>query len=228
MSEALSDTPGMLGSEMTRIPTPGAPAGPGAVAADPDDASDAALMAATRDGCRRSFALLVDRYKDPLVAYLARLTGSPDRAEDLAQEAFLRLYRSTGRYDERGRLQGLLYSIAANLLRSEERRRRRWRTLLPFLAPATTSNGFHLDEPAGERRVLQREIRHQLQAAVAELPLRFRVPLVLFEVEEWPYADIAAHLGVSEGTVKSRIHRARQRLKTSLEPYWNEGNAVHG
>jgi RNA polymerase sigma-70 factor (ECF subfamily) len=181
-------------------------------------------MAATRDGCRRSFGVLVDRYKDALVAYLARLTGSADRAEDLAQEAFLRLYLNAPRYDERGRLQGLLYAIATNLLRSEERRRRRWRLLMPFLASPTTSNGFDLEEPLGERRVLQQEMGVQLQQAIAELPLRYRVPLVLYEVEEWSYADIAAHLVVSDGTVKSRIHRARQRLKQRLTPYWNEGS----
>lgn len=188
--------------------------------------SDAELMARARRGDRDAFGQVVARYGDALVAYLARLTGSRERAEDLAQDAFLRLYRAAPRYRERGRLAAFLYRIATNLLRSEERRRRRWRTLLPFLAPTTTSNGFHLDEPSGERRVLQREVQHQLQAAVAALPLRFRVPLVLFEVEEWSYADIAGHLGCSPGTVKSRIHRARQRLKQRLEPYWNEGNAV--
>lgn len=193
----------------------------------PDSADDAALMAAVRDGCRQSFAVLVDRYKDPLVRYCTRLCGSHERAEDLAQEAFLRLYQNRHRYAEQGRLQGLLYSMAVNLLRSEDRRRRTWRTLLPFLAPSTTSNGFHLDgEPLGERRVLQRELGHQLAAAVAELPLKYREPLVLYEVEEWSYADIASHLECREGTVKSRIHRARQRLKERLAPYWNEGNAV--
>jgi len=196
--------------------------------AAPDVATDAELMAATRDGCRHSFGVLVDRYKDALVGYLARLTGSPDRAEDLAQDAFLRLYQSAGRYDERGRLQGLLYAIATNLLRSEERRRRRWRLLMPFLAPPTTSNGFDLEEPLGERRVLQRELGAQLQAAIAELPLRYRVPLVLYELDEWSYADIANHLEVSDGTVKSRIHRARRKLKEKLTPYWNEGSDEHG
>lgn len=185
--------------------------------------TDAELMAATRDGCRRSFGVLVDRYKDPLVGYLTRLTGSPERAEDLAQEAFLRLYQNADGYDERGRLQGYLYTIAGNLLRSQERRRRVWNTLLPFLAPPTTSNGFHLEEAAGERRVLQRELGRELARALAELPLHYRVPLVLYEIEEWSYDDIAEHVGCRPGTVKSRLHRARQRLQKALAPYWNEG-----
>lgn len=188
----------------------------------PPTATDAQLMAAVRDGCRSSFATLVDRHKDPLVRYLTRLTGSPERAEDLAQDTFVRLYERAGRYREQGRFQGFLYSVATNLLRSEERRRQRWRLLAPFLTPATTTNGHHLHPPEGERSVLRREMGAKLQQAVGELPLRYRVPLVLYEVEEWSYADIAAHLEVSRGTVKSRIHRARKRLKDALTPYWTE------
>lgn len=184
--------------------------------------TDAELMTATRDSCRRSFGLLVDRYKDALVGYLTRLTGSPEQAEDLAQEAFLRLYQNARQYDEQGRLKGYLYTIAGNLLRSQERRRRLWNTVLPFLAPPTTSNGFHLEEAAGERRVLQRELGRELARAVAELPLHYRVPLVLFEIEEWSYDDIAAHVGCRPGTVKSRLHRARQRLQKELAPYWKD------
>ena len=62
-----------------------------------------------------------------------------------------------------------------------------------------------------------------MAAAVAALPLAYRVPLVLHEIEGWPYADIARELALTEGTVKSRIHRGRQRLKRRLEPYWNGG-----
>lgn len=192
--------------------------------------TDAELMAAAREGCHRSFGQLVDRYKDPLVNYLTRLSGSHERAEDLAQEAFLRLYQAADRYDEQGRLKNYLYSIGGNLLRSEERRRQRWRNLLPFLAPPITSNGFDLEtsdtETHGLQRVLQREAQHQLQSAVAELPLRFRIPLVLHDIEGWSQPRIAEHLGCRLGTVKSRIHRARKRLKARLEPYWNQGNDV--
>lgn len=188
----------------------------GESAADPDDL----LMAEVRAGSREAFAELVDRHKDRLVGYLGRLTGSWDRAEDLAQEAFLRLYQSAGRYDERGRLQALLFSIATNLLRSEERRKRRWRLLAPFLAEPSPAHGVPAAAESAHARVLRRELGRELQAALAALPLRYRVPLVLYEIEEWTYDEIGRHLGCRPGTVKSRIHRGRQRLRERLAPHW--------
>ena len=90
-------------------------------------------MARVREGDREGFADLVDRHKDAVVNYLARLTGDRDRAEDLAQETFLRLFRSAGDYTEQGYLRAFLFRIATNLVRSEERREKRLRLLLPFL-----------------------------------------------------------------------------------------------
>lgn len=184
--------------------------------------SDAELMSWTREGDREAFARLVDRYKDPLVNYLTRLAGCRSRAEDLAQEAFLRVFQRAADYDEQGKLQAFLYRVATNLLRSEERRARRWRLLEPFLANGST-NGHHAAWAPAAEPVLAREVREQVAAAVTALPLRFRVPLVLFEVEGWSYADIARQVGCREGTVKSRIHRSKLRLRRRLEPYWNHG-----
>jgi RNA polymerase sigma-70 factor (ECF subfamily) len=181
--------------------------------------TDAELIAESRAGRREAFAVLVDRHKDSLVGYLARLSGCRERAQDLAQETFLRLYQSLDRYREEGHLQALLYRIATNLLRSEERRARRWSLLQPVLR---STNGFHA-EPTAPAKVLREEASSHLEEAVAALPLRFRVPLVLREIEGWPYAEIAGQLGVSEGTVKSRVHRGRERLRQHLEPYWNGG-----
>jgi RNA polymerase sigma-70 factor (ECF subfamily) len=182
--------------------------------------SDAELMAATREGDRDAFSLLVERYKDPLVGYLARLTGCRQRAEDLAQDAFLALYQHAARYVEQGRLQGMLYRIATNRLRSQERRARRWRLIEPVLL---VSRNGHGGEPAAPQRVLANEAQRELAAALAELPLAFRVPLVLHEIEGWPYADVARWLGCREGTVKSRIHRGRLRLRERLAPYFEGG-----
>lgn len=187
--------------------------------AEPRSPSDADLMERVRGGDRDGFASLVDRHKDAVVNYLARLTGDRDRAEDLAQETFLRLWRSAGSYVEQGYLRAFLFRIATNLVRSEERREKRFRLLLPFLRWRDHA------EPSAPSGLLLQELHREVAGAVAALPLRYRVPLVLHEIEGWSYADIARELGCREGTVKSRIHRGRQHLRQKLEPYWQGGTA---
>lgn len=191
----------------------------GLVTIDREPPSDGELMAQAQAGGREAFAQLVDRHKDILVGYLTRLTGEAERAEDLAQEAFLRLFTSAGGYQERGQLRAYLFRIATNLLRSEERRSARWRRLRGLFAH---SNG-HGDgglAPSQERRLLAAEIGGRVGEAIAELPLRYRAPLVLREIEGLSYREICAALGCREGTVKSRIHRGRRLLRDHLEPYW--------
>jgi RNA polymerase sigma-70 factor, ECF subfamily len=189
----------------------------------PEPPSDAELMVRVREGDREAFAELVDRHKDAVVAYLARLTADPDRAEDLGQETFLRLFRAAGAYSEQGYLRAYLLRIGTNLVRSEERRARRLRLLAPFLARETGAAREDNVEPAAVTGLLSRELHREVTAAVARLPLRYRVALVLHEIEGWTYLDIARELGCREGTVKSRVHRGRAQLKKRLEPYW-KGN----
>jgi len=179
------------------------------------DETDSALMSEVLGGDRGAFTQLVERHKDAVVNYLTRLTGDRDRAEDLAQETFLRLFRAAPGYREQGLLRAYLFRIATNLVRSEERRAKRLRLLLPFFG------GRRHDEPAAVSGMLLQELHRQVAVALATLPLRFRVPLVLHEIEGWSYADIAQELSCREGTVKSRIHRGRQHLRQRLEPYWN-------
>ncbi|HEY0781803.1 MAG TPA: RNA polymerase sigma factor [Thermoanaerobaculia bacterium] len=182
--------------------------------------SDARLMEAVRRGERDAFTEIVERHKDPVVCYLTRLTGNRDRAEDLGQETFLRLYRSAqDGYVEQGYLRAYLFRIATNLVRSEERRERRLRLLLPFLPTRGHA------EPAAPSGLLLEELHREVAVAVSRLPLRYRVPLVLHEIEGWSYAAIAAEVGCREGTVKSRIHRGRQQLKAALTPYWQGDTA---
>ncbi|MCP4204782.1 MAG: sigma-70 family RNA polymerase sigma factor [bacterium] len=179
-----------------------------------NQASDAELIARVKSGQADAFAEIVDRYKDCLVGYLCRLVGSQERAEDLAQEAFLRLYQRSDNYEERGQLKAYLFRIATNQVRSEERRAFRWDRIRSLLAP---SNG---GPPAQERTLLDDEARNELLKAIAALPLRYRTALVLHEIEGWRYRVISETLGCSEGTVKSRIHRGRTLLKRSLAAYW--------
>ncbi len=189
----------------------------GAVPAD-RALDDGALMARVKQGDEQAFADLVDRYKNPLVNYLTRMTRSRERAEDLAQDAFVRVYRSAGRYRERGQFQAFLYRIATNQLRSEERRAARWRGLLPSLAAehrlrATTSSP--------QSAALGAEAVIAVTRALSRLPIHYRAPLVLREIEGWPYARIAGTLGCREGTVKSRVHRGKKLLRDDLSEYWN-------
>ncbi len=183
------------------------------------ESSDGELMGRVAGGDRQAFATIVERHQRSLTAYLGRLCGSGDRAEELAQESFVRLFQAAGGYRENGRLLPYLFRIGTNLLRSEERRRRRWRLLLPMVA---NGNGHHA-APAGESALLLGELQQRVRRELMRLPLRYRVPLVLFEIEEWSHADIAALLGCRPGTVKSRIHRGRERLRQALVSYWRQG-----
>ncbi|MCP5112269.1 MAG: sigma-70 family RNA polymerase sigma factor [bacterium] len=184
------------------------------------ETSDAELMARTREGDQEAFTLIVDRWKDRVVNYLCRLTGDRDRAEDTAQETFLRLYRTAAGYREEGHLAAFIFRIATNLARSEERRNRRWRI---FRATVPADGNGHGRPPTPQAQLLQQEVSEQLAVAIAGLPLKFRAPLMLREIEGLSYQAIAAATGCREGTVKSRINRGRQQLRQQLAPYWNGG-----
>jgi RNA polymerase sigma-70 factor, ECF subfamily len=181
--------------------------------------SDDALMQRVREGDDDAFGEIVDRYKDPLVNYLTHLVRSRDRAEEIAQDAFVRLYRNASKYRERERLGPYLYRIATNLVVTEARRDKRWSLLLPRLNASTRQTA-----PSPDTTLFADEIQRQVAAALDRLPVKFRAPLVLFEIEEWSYEEIARALDVRTGTVKSRISRARELLRRHLAPWWIGGN----
>ena len=128
-----------------------------------------------------------------------------------------RFYERLGRYRHEGHLAAYLFRIATNLVRSEERRRRRFRLLLPFLSAERSA------PPKPSAELIADEEQSQVARALEALDLRFRAPLVLREIEGLSYGEIAATLELSEGTVKSRLHRARELLKKKLAPYWKGG-----
>ena len=177
------------------------------------------------------FAAIVEENKDLLVNYLTRLAGDRDRAEDLAQETFLRFYQLGDRYQDQGTPRAYLLKMATNLLRDEQRRRSRWLGLLPvFSLGGRSPDGIHTEELPREgdpqRLLLSGEAQRAVQAALDGLDLLYRAPLVLREIEGLAYQEIAAILDCQEGTVKSRLHRARQALKEKLAPFWRSGAAA--
>jgi RNA polymerase sigma-70 factor, ECF subfamily len=180
--------------------------------------SDSELMQRVCGGDDDAFAIIVDRYKDSLVNYLTHVVRSRERAEDVAQEAFVRLYRNAARYRDHERIAPYLFRIATNHTISEMRREKRWRLLLPRLEAGTTK---HASLP--DVGLLSDEVQRKVSAALETLPLKFRAPLALYEIEEWSYDDIARALGCRLGTVKSRIARARELMRRQLEGWWIGG-----
>lgn len=180
--------------------------------------TDDALMQRVREGDEHAFGEIVDRYKDSLVNYLTHLVRSRDRAEEIAQDAFVRLYRSAANYREREKLGPYLFRIATNITVSEIRRERRWTLLMPKLNASTTPS-----IPAPDADLITTEIQRQVNEALQKLPVKYRAPLVLFEIEEWSYEAIAAALSLPNGTVKSRISRARELMRKHLAPWWTGG-----
>ena len=176
---------------------------------------DDELMARVRGGDEEAFGGIVDRYKDSLVNYLTHLVRSRERAEEVAQDAFVRLYRNAAKYKEQERLGPYLFRIATNLVVSEARRQKRWNLLLPRLHASARQIA-----PPADMTVLTDEIQRQVNAALERLPVKYRAPLVLFEIEEWSYEEIARTLDIRSGTVKSRISLARDLMRRHLAPWW--------
>ena len=177
--------------------------------------TDDQLMGRVCGGDEDAFGEIVDRYKDSLVNYLTHLVRSRERAEEVAQDAFVRLYRNAEKYKEQEKLGPYLFRIATNLVVSEARRQKRWNLLLPRLHASSRQVA-----PPADLSLLTDEIQRQVTTALERLPVKYRAPLVLFEIEEWSYEEIAKALEIRSGTVKSRISRARDLMRRHLAPWW--------
>lgn len=167
----------------------------------------------------RAIPLLVDRYGDRLYALALRMCDSPQAAEDLVQETFLRAFRGWDRFRGEAEPSTWLYTIATRLCRRMQRRRagepRRLESLESLL-PAPGEDVPDLSLPDALEEQARREVREVVEGAIAELPFRFRLPFVLKELADLSLAEIAAILGIREATAKTRVHRARLRLRRAV------------
>ncbi len=180
------------------------------------DVDDWELVARAQQGDRSAFAALVRRYQQPLAHFCQRMLGSAEDAEDVAQEAFVRLHRHLPRLRPRAKFSTVLFGYARNLalnhLRDSGRRGRGRTVALENLGRAETAPGVQAD--SGARRS---EAQAQLAAGLAALPPRYREVLLLRELEQMDYEAIARVVGCRIGTVRSRLARAREQLRRILE-----------
>ncbi len=191
----------------------------------PDELDDHALIEATRTGDKAAFEEIVRRYRNQITNYVYRMIEDYERAVDLAQETFIRVYVNAERYQATFSFSTYIYRIAHNLAISELRQRKRRRLIpLPTFFSDKDSDEVEVELPDQKQRraddaMIEDERRKAVTKAIASLPEKYRAPLVLCDLEEKSYEEISEILGLPAGTVKSRINRARNLLKEKLKEF---------
>ncbi|MGB7442109.1 MAG: sigma-70 family RNA polymerase sigma factor [Coleofasciculaceae cyanobacterium] len=176
---------------------------------------------------RPAFAELLRRYQSHVDRVLYHLAPDWQDRADLAQEVWIRVYRNIKRLNEPVKFKSWLSRIATNLFYDELRKRKRIARPLSLDAPRYLDDGemdweIASDEASPQEDMTTREFYEQLHEAISDLPEVFRTTIVLREIEGMAYEEIAEITGVSLGTVKSRIARARSRLQSQLKNYLEE------
>jgi RNA polymerase sigma-70 factor (ECF subfamily) len=193
----------------------------------PDKISNYDLILRCQEGFqpdRTAFAELLRRYQSHVDRILYHLAPDWQDRADLAQEVWIRVYRNIKRLNEPMKFRGWLSRIATNLFYDELRKRKRVSHPVSLDAPRRVEDGeidwdIVSDYPNPDDTLATREFYERLNSAIAELPEAFRTTIVLREIEGMAYEEIAAITGVSLGTVKSRIARARAKLQSVLQAY---------
>ncbi len=176
--------------------------------------TDEQLVAEYRSGDALAFRALVERYHDPLMRFLCRLTGQRQLAEDVFQDAFLQVHQSLAGFDESRRFKPWLFTIAANKGRDALRRvgRRPAVSLSASVGSEDDSSTFvdlmQIDIPPAHTRMQQAEQSQMVQRALDRLSPRLKEVLLLSYFQKLSYAQLADMLGIPLGTVKSRLHAA--------------------
>jgi RNA polymerase sigma-70 factor (ECF subfamily) len=187
-------------------------------------ADDSAVVTAFLGGEERAFSELVERYQTRLLNFIYRTIGDRDRAEDLVQEVFIRVYRHLHRFDRSKKFSTWVYTIASNLAKNELRNRSR-NPLVLFQTMQGASDDedrplqFEDTTARPDDMYRKRHLRELVEDTVAKLPEHHRQVFVLRELEGKSYEEIAEITACNLGTVKSRLNRARTAFAAIIEPH---------
>jgi RNA polymerase sigma-70 factor (ECF subfamily) len=188
-----------------------------------EDAVDVALMKRARGGDHEAFTELVTRHQHAVVGTVAKMLGNASGAEDIAQQVFVRLWKSAPRYEPRAKFTTFLFTITRNLVFNETRKRQRrkehsldeqedeWHQQIPESA-----------DTQPDARFLQTELREAVDKAIARLPEKQRMAVILRRYEQMPYEDIAEALDLTVSAVKSQLFRARGALREDLKRFLDD------
>ena len=194
------------------------------VANSGEPASDAEVMLRVKTGDDSAYAYLIQKYRRPLVGFMYRMCHNPATAEELAQEVFLRVYRSRSSYEPSAKFSTWLYRIATNLAVNHARDTRHERP----------ENTVRLDEPdqetgttpdladqslSAEEQLLKRERLAAIRSKVNALPERQRLAVMMHKYQQMDYRQIAAVMKLSESATKSLLFRAYETLREQLKEF---------
>lgn len=183
---------------------------------------DTALIRAAQEGDEYAFEALVRRYQDHVGSIISSTLGSRSGVEDLAQEVFVKIYRSLPRYEFTAPFAAWVYRIAVNVC-FDELRKRRIRRYLSLDALEGTSADRHVrSQSHADDEMLIEEKRTIVLDALSRISPPYRTAIVLREYENLSYAEIAEIMGISIQAVKTRIFRAREKLRVLLQDYFPE------
>ena len=187
--------------------------------ADDTNLDDAATIRLSQEGDREAFGRLVIKYQDGLYNAVYRMTGRREDAADIVQETFLKAYRAIGRFRGGSTVYTWLYQIAVNTVISKRRHdtARKESKKIPLSGRDGSAVVDTADRrPGPDVLAQQAELGRRIEQAIAELDEDQRIVVVLKDIEGLDYEQIAQIVGCPRGTVKSRLHRARLRLRERL------------
>jgi len=185
------------------------------------DLSDEELMLMFKYGRVEAFDLLFEKYRSPLLSFLFRMVGDRAAAEDVFQDAFIRVVQAAERYQATAKFSSWLYKIATNrcLNHLNSAGYRFGRRLIPLHADPGTSDSLDASDPSPDQIAMERELTDILNRVLLDLPPAQRAAFVLRETQGKAYHEIAEILGEPMGTVKTHLHRAREFVRDRMRRY---------
>jgi len=190
----------------------------------PEVVTDADVMLRVKSGDESAFSYLVQKYRRQMVSYMYRMCHNPAAAEELAQEVFLRVYRSRSSYEASAKFNTWLYRIATNLAVNHARDTRHERPENTVrLDEPDSETGTTLDLADGsltaEEQIMRRERMAAIRQRVQGLPERQRMAVIMHKYQQMDYREIGEVMKLSESAIKSLLYRAYETLREQLKQY---------
>ena len=180
--------------------------------------TDERLMSLFQGGDENAYIVLVNRYKDKLINFIYHYLKDSESAEDVVQETMIKLYQKKHYYKEIAKFSTWLYTIAKNLANTELRKRKNRKiTLLSHFSNDDKTYEIPSDDLEIGQQVQTDVVNEIIKDAVNQLSEKFKIVIILRDIQEISYEEISEIIGVPIGTVKSRINRARLQLQVELK-----------